>query len=111
FSAHHEAEQSQQEPVSNSEYFSVVSSRSSIHTEDGEPDFYYAHPHSLGQNATGPMSPFGDQPGYHQVHDVSSAPSITSSLSHIQNDPFNDSSDTLSDFGHADEGIRTPASW
>jgi len=115
-STHREAERSRQEPASNSEYFSVVSSRSSIHTEDGEPDFYYAHPHSLGQNTAGPdtnnsTSPFGNQPNYHQVHDVSSVPSIASSLSHIRNDPFNDSSDTLSDLGHADEGIRTPASW
>jgi hypothetical protein len=81
-----------------------------MRTEDGEPDFYYAHPH---QNATGPVAQhstphFEDQTNY---HDVSSAPSIASSLGHIQNDPFNDSSDTLSDFGHADDGIHTPASW
>jgi len=115
-SAHHDVERPQQGPVSTSEYFSVVSSRSPIRTEDGEPDFYYAHPHSVGQNTTGPgaqhsTSPFTDQPGIRQVHDVSSAPSIASSLNHIQNDPFNDSSDTLSDLGYADGAIHTPASW
>ncbi|KAK2748075.1 hypothetical protein FQN55_004626 [Onygenales sp. PD_40] len=104
----------QQGNLSQSGYFSLASSQ---HTEDGEPDFYYARPPEALQNATDQsthqsQNPFEDPQGAQTSHDVSSAPSIASSFSHIQNEPFDHMSDgTLSDFGSVDDGIRTPASW
>ncbi|OJD25083.1 hypothetical protein ACJ73_03551 [Blastomyces percursus] len=110
--------QSQQEdPTSQSSYFSLASSQ---HTEDGEPDFYYARPPQADQNSTAPLhplqyeseNPFADQQRSHTIQSVSSAPSIASSLSHIQNDPFERMSDgTLSDLESVHDGTHTPASW
>ncbi|PGH10037.1 hypothetical protein GX51_00304 [Blastomyces parvus] len=110
--------QSQQEdPISQSSYFSLASSQ---HTEDGEPDFYYARPPQTDQNSTAPQpppqyeseNPFADREGSHTIQSVSSAPSIASSLSHIQNDAFERMSDgTLSDLESVHDGTHTPASW
>ncbi|KLJ11115.1 hypothetical protein EMPG_13566 [Blastomyces silverae] len=111
--------QSQREdPTSQSSYFSLAASQ---HTEDGEPDFYYARPPpAADQNSTAPPhppqyeseNPFADQQGSHTIQSVSSAPSIASSLSHIQNEPFERMSDgTLSDLESVHDGTHTPASW
>ncbi|KKZ65300.1 hypothetical protein EMCG_08816 [[Emmonsia] crescens] len=105
-----------EEPTSQSSYFSLASSQ---HTEDGDPDFYYARPPQTDQNTTAPNppqheseNPFADQQGSHTIQSVSSAPSVTSSFSHIQNDPFDPMSDgTLSDLESIQDGTHTPASW
>ncbi|KAF3491943.1 uncharacterized protein GIQ15_01460 [Arthroderma uncinatum] len=83
------------------------------HTEDGEPDFYYAHPDHHSQAAFQPGSVL-----FEADHDAtpptqpSSAPSIASNLSHIANDPFETSSDdSISDLGRSREEVYTPVSW
>ncbi|PGH11104.1 hypothetical protein AJ79_05049 [Helicocarpus griseus UAMH5409] len=117
-SAHSEAQGQPEGPASQSSYFSLASSQ---HTEDGEPDFYYAPPsQATDENATAQnpqyqtQNPFADQQGAGaaQVQNISSTPSVASSLSHIQNDPFENMSDgTLSDLGSVHDGTHTPASW
>ncbi|OAX77760.1 hypothetical protein ACJ72_07936 [Emergomyces africanus] len=103
--------------LSQSNYFSLASSQ---HTEDGEPDFYYARPPQTDHNTTLPNlsqhdseNPFADQPGSsNSVQSVSSAPSVASSLSHIQHDRLDLMSDgTLSDLESIHDGTLTPASW
>ncbi|KAK2750385.1 hypothetical protein FQN57_003865 [Myotisia sp. PD_48] len=83
-----------------------------VHPEDGEADFYYAHPHVQNQVADQPGSFLFDNLGNNQsIGSVSSTPSIASSLSHIQHDPFETASDgSISDLGHRDE-VYTPTSW
>ncbi|PGH11518.1 hypothetical protein AJ80_07084 [Polytolypa hystricis UAMH7299] len=101
------------ESVSHSQLFPAQSTRSSTHTEDGEPDFYYAHPHQA-ENTTGTdnqqQNPFGIQS---QWTPVSSAPSVASDLSHIHHDPFDHVSNdgTLSEADDLRDAIHTPASW
>ncbi|EQL30099.1 hypothetical protein BDFG_07390 [Blastomyces dermatitidis ATCC 26199] len=107
----------QEDPTSQSSYFSLASSQ---HTEDDEPDFYYARPPRADQNCTAPPhpplyeseNPFADQQGSHTIQSVSSAPSIASSFSHIQNNAFERMSDgTLSELESVHDGTHTPASW
>ncbi|OJD13786.1 hypothetical protein AJ78_05794 [Emergomyces pasteurianus Ep9510] len=105
-----------EEHLSQSSYFSLASSQ---HTEDGEPDFYYARPPQYDNTTTLPDlpqhdsdNPFTDPPGSNSIQSVSSAPSVASSLSHIQNDPLEVVSDgTLSDLESIHDGTLTPASW
>jgi len=104
------------QPLSQSDYFSLASSRSSSrsHTLDHEvepvvqesvhvpdpPEFYYAHPSGSTMNNTALLNPFADH------HDVSSASSIAGSMEHVAAEI--ESSDGISEIG---DGIATPASW
>ncbi|WEW55884.1 hypothetical protein PRK78_001319 [Emydomyces testavorans] len=82
----------------------IASSAASSHTED---DFYYAHPDHLNGNSVP-----ADFSGNVWNHEVSSAPSIASSLSHIQNETFDTTSEgTMSDLGRDREDMYTPVSW
>ncbi|KAJ9201648.1 hypothetical protein DTO164E3_3541 [Paecilomyces variotii] len=107
--ADHHAEQ---QPLTESEFFSAASRRSSTnHSVDMESGFYYARPELLhdADNA-GIQSPFSDDQGHQRG--ISSASSIAGSLTHVHHDISDASSDgTLSDNGHLVDGISTPASW
>ncbi|GAD96517.1 conserved hypothetical protein [Paecilomyces variotii No. 5] len=106
--ADHHAEQ---QPLTESEFVSVASRRSSNNSVDMKPDFYYARPDVLhdADNA-GAQSPFSDEQGHQR--DISSASSIAGSLTHVHHEITDASSDgTLSDNGHLVDGIATPASW
>lgn len=110
-SGFHEVPQS--ESLAQSEYFSIPSRRSSSHTGDGAPDFYYAHPNNLtSRENQGISNPFANPQG-HEPAQISSAPSLVgSSASRIQNETADTSSDgTLSEIGHPVEGTITPTSW
>ncbi|KAL1883467.1 hypothetical protein Plec18167_002471 [Paecilomyces lecythidis] len=101
----------EQQPLTESEFFSVASRRSSNNSVDMKSDFYYARPDLLhdADNA-GVQSPFSD--GQDQQRDISSASSIAGSLTHVHHEITDVSSDgTLSDNGHLVDGIATPASW
>jgi hypothetical protein len=98
--------------MSQSDYFSVASSRSSSHTLDHEaesvhesvpdpPEYYYAHPSGSTMNNSASANPFAD------LHDVSSAPSIAGSMEHVHASEI-ESSDGVSEIG---DGIATPSSW
>ncbi|EEP78780.1 predicted protein [Uncinocarpus reesii 1704] len=79
----------------------------SSHAEEG---FYFAHPDHLHGNAAGQSHSNSAENVWAQ--DVSSAPSIASSLSHIQNETFDFTSDgTLSDLGRDRGDMYTPVSW
>lgn len=87
------------------DFHSFRSNTPSSHTEDGETDFYYAYPNR-------PEASEQQQDGNSPAQQASSAPSIASSLSHIQHDPFDTSSiGSISDLGNMRDGIYTPASW
>lgn len=103
-----------QEPMAQSEYFSLAES-TSTNSESASSGFYYAHPHGADQSNTGPqsnVSPFADPLTHENLQDVSSTPSVAGSMGYTQNQTGVTSSDgTLSDFGYPTDGIRTPASW
>ncbi|EFQ98779.1 hypothetical protein MGYG_01794 [Nannizzia gypsea CBS 118893] len=88
-------------------------SPSASHTEDGEPDFYYAHPDHHNQAISQAGGVIFDADGSHTpVTQPSPAPSIASSLSHINNDPFESvSDDSISDIVRSRDGVYTPVSW
>ncbi|ODH50367.1 hypothetical protein GX48_03482 [Paracoccidioides brasiliensis] len=105
------------EHPSQSNYFSLASS---LHPEDGEADFYYARPPNTDLNITvpnlqqqsRPQNPFEDPRETDSLQHVSTAVSVASSLSHIENGSFDPMSDgTLSDLGSVRDGTHTPASW
>jgi hypothetical protein len=107
-----ESRHDQQDNMGQSEYFSMADSASSSTDE-----YYYSHPQNPAQNNPSSnqeqlSSPFADPLTRENLHDVSSAPSIAGSLSHIQNETGDTSSDgTVSDLGYPADGIQTPASW
>ncbi|KAM5469706.1 hypothetical protein MauCBS54593_004260 [Microsporum audouinii] len=83
------------------------------HTEDGESDFYYAHPDHHNQATSQSERAIFDADSTHTAtSQPSSAPSIASNLSHIDNDPFESASDdSISDLGRSREEVYTPVSW
>lgn len=100
-----------QQPLTESEFSSISSRRSSNNSIDARSGLYYAPPEVLHDaDDAGIQSPFSDNQA-HQV-DVSTASSIAGSLTHVHHD-FDDtlSDGTLSDNDHLVEGIATPASW
>ncbi|EFW13863.1 hypothetical protein D8B26_005958 [Coccidioides posadasii str. Silveira] len=107
FSLHSQPEIIQDTP---SDHLPVASPTASSHTEEG---FYYAHPDHLTGDFAGPArsAPTGFSENV-WAHEVSSTPSIASSLSHIQNEAFDTTSDgTLSDLGRDRDNLYTPVSW
>lgn len=109
FPDHTETDALSQNPLSESEFESAMSAGPRTpQTEDGEPDFYYVHPNQA-QNSTNAEEP--PQHGDTIIHDVSSAPSIASSLGHMRRDSVTASSDgTMSDMEFVRD-VHTPASW
>ncbi|EFE39580.1 conserved hypothetical protein [Trichophyton verrucosum HKI 0517] len=88
-------------------------SSSASHTEDGESDFYYAHPDHPNQATSHTDGVLFDADGSHTpVTQPSPAPSVTSSLSHINHDPFESvSDDSISDIVQSRDDVYTPVSW
>lgn len=112
---HDDAERVPQDLLSQSGYMSATLSRSvsSSHTEDGEPDFYYAHPSRDHQARNGSNE---DRPPSPQARmDVSTAPPVASSAEHVEREPLTPTSDDTDDMlSDADEYVRdvhTPISW
>ena len=108
---HHEEQE--QEPLTQSEYFSISSRRSSSHTLSVASDFSYAHlGHLTSRENQDIRNPFANPQGHGTDHEVSFTPSIARSASHIQNETADASSDgTLSEIGYPAEGVITPTSW
>jgi hypothetical protein len=96
--------QSPHEPLAQSEYFSTASQGSSNHSEADFSEFYYAHPDPPAQAPSNPFHHPADR-------DISSTSSVAGSLSHIRAATDASSDGTLSEWGHATDGIATPASW
>jgi hypothetical protein len=97
-----------------SDYMSAVSSRMSSGTEDGEPDFYYAHPNhpnrtqeAMNSWLQGPSIPARNE----NLYDASTAASIASSMSHINHEAFEASSDGTMSEAELVQGVHTPVSW
>lgn len=85
-------------------------STASSHTEE---DFYYMHPDHLNGNSVHQERSVPIESAQNVwAHETSSVASIASSLSHIQNETFDTTSDgTLSDLGRDRENMYTPVSW
>lgn len=102
---------SPREPLLQSAYFSIPPQGSSNHSEADASEYYYAHPNQppAAQHGSQILSnPFEQS----QERNVSSAPSVAGSLGHVSRELNDASSDgTLSEWGHATDGIATPASW
>lgn len=109
-----DAQKDRQEPLGQSEYFSLADS-TSTNSGPAASGFYYSHPHGADQNNADPRpgtSPFADPLTVENLQDISSAPSIAGSMDYTRNQTGDATSDgTLSDFGYPTDGIRTPASW
>jgi hypothetical protein len=83
-------------------------------TEDGEPDFYYAHPNhpnhaqeAMNSWLQGPSIPARNE----NLYDASTAPSVASSMSHINHEAFEASSDGTMSEAELVQGVHTPVSW